>query len=928
MRLNTLNSLWMALALLLILAAPGYAQIRMDDLGYHQAKPLEPGGGIEMADSDDTIDGQAALGDGFIVFKFKLTDIDPIADDGSDVRVTCILIQNLGTATGGGGTSGTGTSGSSGIDIEEDDIAQVMVMDQDSNSVAPPVEPSETGEVDFSGECDELAQTNNPGNAQISWEAVFEPDFIIPDDGSEVFQVAVRVNDTTLLEDESQNHTLLLRATVQVEEIVGSPPSPTKFIERVTDSSTELIWNGGINSWTEDSYAINPLMPGEKGVVSRFTICDWDANEYQLIINRFWVKQDEPGTATSSDVVSLDLYRVEGFTRSLLASRTPDGDFHRSSGAANGMPLPGGNADDNVDDPRFALTVPDDTCYTFELEAQVSQFAFKGHIIKPRIQISSEEPRGTPINDTVNPEIVTGVGTLIGKGLISIPDVRLIGKPGNVPLRVEGVQLPGFGTLQVGPWGKLQYNPNVVQIKSITGMDPYVVDATEIDNRSGEARFTVRLDPLKGNPFLTSFQEGTVAYIRVEPIGPPGSKFRWTLTYDCFELVTQMNCLPTGFPYPNTPNQNPNNDISVQTGTLTLVYPGDVDLDGQPTVSDAVKVATAILPCSNGPNPTLPSPDDSPPPTSGVFDPTNTTANLILTDEQKSIGDVASPFAAEDEIPDCDTLTSADVREIARLAINFGEEPAPRPIGSAVPGAIEKPWYGFLSDLWDWLTNASSKVAALSLEFNDAAQSLDVSFDVPGSALGGIQGWLSFDPTLMQVENLAGLGGYEVMAAKINNFSGEVRFVVLAPRGYGSTQGTALRLNVSGTGPALAASLHVQYLIDEDGADIPFLLEQSQQYAFDPNALRLTAAQALSQGNGSFRFQALGSGITAVQVQIYDLAGGAVFDQEVSGNALTFNGLSHNGKPLANGVYLYVLTAKGAHGATMRTDVKKLVILR
>jgi hypothetical protein len=871
-----------------------------------------------MAASADTVDGQAALGEGFVIFKFKVTDIDPIADDASDVRITCMLIQNLGTATGGGTSSNIGVGG--------DDIAQVMVMDQDSNSIAPPDEPEETG-ASVGGGCDELAQTNNPGNSQIAWEVFFDDiDFIIPDDGSEVFQVAVRVNETDELEDESQNHTLVLRATVQIQEVVGSPPDDTEFIERVTDEFPEVIWNGGINSWTDDTYVIDPLMPGETGVVSRFTICDYDSNEHQLILNRFYVKQYEDGTALSSDVVSLDLYRVEGFTRTLIASRTPDGDFHRSSGAANGMPLPGGGSSDNITDPRFAVTVPDDTCYKFELEAQISPFAFKGHTIQPRIQISAEEPRATPIDDTVNPEIRTHVKTIIGKGLISIPDTHLIGKPGVVPINVAGVQLPGFGTLQVGPRGMLGYNPNVIEIKSITGVHPYVVDAVEIDNRRGEARFDVRIDPTAGNPFLTSFKDGTIAEVRIIPIGKPGTMSRWMLMYDCFELIAQMNCLPQGFPFEGTPNQNPNNDISVENGKVILVHPGDIDLDGQPTVTDAVKLATAMLPCIDGesmPNPDLQTPSRTMPP------PFNKIVEILLTDEQKSIADVAAPFATEDEIPDCGTLTSGDVREIARLAINFDSMPAPKPVSYGLQQA--KPWYSFLNEFWAWLTGTSmgADQATVSLNENATQQAFDIAVDnLSGTALGGIQGRLYFDPNTMNIQAIAGINGYQVMAADIDNLRGEVRFLALGNQTT-AARGDVVRLSVNTFTDAARPTLAVEFLVDEDGNAIPFAVnEQQHVVALNPMPLAVHGIQALSQPNGAFRFQAQGQGIAGIRVQVFDLAGGRVFDQEAAGNALNFQPMNSAGQPLANGVYLYTLTAKGFHGEQNRSQVQKLVILR
>jgi hypothetical protein len=84
----------------------------------------------------------------------------------------------------------------------------------------------------------------------------------------------------------------------------------------------------------------------------------------------------------------------------------------------------------------------------------------------------------------------------------------------------------------------------------------------------------------------------------------------------------------------------------------------------------------------------------------------------------------------------------------------------------------------------------------------------------------------------------------------------------------------------------------------------------------------------LKQGGGQFSFEAQGYNIEGVQVQVYNLAGKAVFSAESAGNSLSWNGLSSDGRRLANGVYLYVLTVKGTYGDIVQTKVQKLAILR
>jgi len=71
-----------------------------------------------------------------------------------------------------------------------------------------------------------------------------------------------------------------------------------------------------------------------------------------------------------------------------------------------------------------------------------------------------------------------------------------------------------------------------------------------------------------------------------------------------------------------------------------------------------------------------------------------------------------------------------------------------------------------------------------------------------------------------------------------------------------------------------------------------------------------------------------GSGIAGLDLAVYDLSGRLVASQQANGNRLVFRVLASNGQPLANGVYLYTVTVRGADGQTIRTEVRKLVVLR
>lgn len=92
--------------------------------------------------------------------------------------------------------------------------------------------------------------------------------------------------------------------------------------------------------------------------------------------------------------------------------------------------------------------------------------------------------------------------------------------------------------------------------------------------------------------------------------------------------------------------------------------------------------------------------------------------------------------------------------------------------------------------------------------------------------------------------------------------------------------------------------------------------------------LQVRSIEAQTLSDHSVRFVASGQGITGIEAQVYDLSGQLIFDQATNGPTMTFRGLNAEGRPLANGVYLYVLTVKGADGQTAISEVKKLVVLR
>lgn len=90
----------------------------------------------------------------------------------------------------------------------------------------------------------------------------------------------------------------------------------------------------------------------------------------------------------------------------------------------------------------------------------------------------------------------------------------------------------------------------------------------------------------------------------------------------------------------------------------------------------------------------------------------------------------------------------------------------------------------------------------------------------------------------------------------------------------------------------------------------------------------LGAGVELSAERSGTTFRVQSAGVSSFQVQVYSLTGKLVFDSGmVSGPALRWNYLSNDGKPLANGVYLYTVTVQGVNGV-YRSELKKLAVLR
>jgi hypothetical protein len=75
-------------------------------------------------------------------------------------------------------------------------------------------------------------------------------------------------------------------------------------------------------------------------------------------------------------------------------------------------------------------------------------------------------------------------------------------------------------------------------------------------------------------------------------------------------------------------------------------------------------------------------------------------------------------------------------------------------------------------------------------------------------------------------------------------------------------------------------------------------------------------------------FEAIGTGIAAVRVDVYDLFGRLVAQLQAAGTQVTWDGRTVLGVPLGSGVYLYQLTCIGRAEEQQTVEIKKVIILR
>lgn len=830
------------------------------------------------------------------VFEFDLRDVDPLANDQFPAEITCFHVQNLGSAT-------------------EQDITDVRIVDDTGTELE--VSTKAAGETfqQIPG-----CPGASPAGGAVAFEAFFPESYFSPAQSSafEVkdvgtgrlgparsYHVQVRTQAPNLLRDTAQGHTLQLRVTVQFTEKVGSPVEETTFTTSLTDSSQDKLWNGGVNTAQSFNFKAEPVQipdpndldPTAK-TVAHFRICDGeyglngqlnreDANANPLRIDRLLVKQGPQGTAVDSDLLEFQLFRTD--TSGAIATASVQTASQQPLFAPGGTGVPitlplGGQAE-----------IDDDGCVTFELKAIATSTAMRGRTVQANITvIASESGYQYRSNWRVAPSIQSREEIIIGSGILRIPNLQLVGS--QVPIQLISFPEPGLETLSVQTQA-LQFDPSVIQVDGITGVNPYQASNVRVNNRTGKLRFTLSFSPSDDDPQSPS-TEGTIAQIDVSSEGDPGSRSSIILQADRI-IDADGNDLTQ--------------QVVISAGGVTLIFPGDIDLDGRPTVRDALLLATAIVDfCLN--NEVIPE--------------------SVMDVEQKQAANVAGEapdLESETDVDWCAYLDAADIRAIAELAISFSEETSAQRATAGGSRVAPAPWVEqWLGSLFQWALPKPTVVSWNMSEAGDSEHNWALSAQASTRSIGGIQGRIHYDADSVAIEDVRAAPGFEIAALHTDDHQGEMRFVVLANRPMASAAGgpqEILRVETSSGGEEpRTPTLTVDMLLDAEGNSLAHWVEQERRTM---QSMHIQGLSVRRMNEAHFALNIQGRGIKRLEIQGYDLGGRSRFHESAQGSQLEWRALDERtGRRLANGVYLYLVTVEGVNGETWRSDVRKLVVLR
>jgi hypothetical protein len=521
-----------------------------------------------------------------------------------------------------------------------------------------------------------------------------------------------------------------------------------------------------------------------------------------------------------------------------------------------------------------------------------------GDTIRTQVKVVASdevEPDGTTISPSSGIETPQPV---LAKNLITVevpPPTIFIGEEKLIPLEKEEGKIqicvrflpqPGLGELQVGPQSALVYDPEIIEIKSVKGLGSYIVTSFD-DSEPGILFFTVGLKPGR-----KPIEQGCIVEIGIKMTADaiPGEyEIRIEDEFGIAEVDVFRDADRNDFLPPD-----------IVPGKVKIgVLKGDVDGDLRVTATDAKLLAQYILGLKE-------------------FDEINP-----YVDEETffEIADVCPPFHWVIDVTDvrCIAQAAAGLRKLVNDPEGKG---LPARAGSSSTGSFFSKLLGAISRFFG--PGRSTSLA----EVRATSDTLTVAIDVSSSAgLADIQGTLSFDPAILRVRRISALNGYTILAERIDNLAGQVRFVAVMITGEAVKRGPILEFEVESTGTIGPSSLALSFdlLRDAAGNDISSIVKYELTSA--GQALIVRAISAYWAGD-RLGFAVQGAGIAKVEVRVFNLAGAKLFDRAAAGSTLEFKLLNERSQPLANGVYLYTVTVTGLNGEVVESGVRKLVILR
>jgi hypothetical protein len=626
--------------------------------------------------------------------------------------------------------------------------------------------------------------------------------------------------------------------------------------------------------------------PGDLVVLQQFTIADpgptgdADGDGNPTLVRNITVKKIS-GTADTTRIQQLMLYKE--------SSATPPGfqEEDQLLGVINNPNLDAGVVFHN--NGRRLLRVADKSEERLYIVAQLAPVGFEdGDTLQTEVSVVAKDDPDEP-----GAEDSSGIETpmpVIASNFLTIevpPPTIFIGacqplevggpcdklnpyvelKPteqGTIYIAVRYVPEPGLGEFQIGPEGAIIYDPNILEITAVKGVSPYRVEIYDT-SIPGIVYFVASLKPGR-----KAINEGPVVELTVKPVEGvvPGTETELTIEdefgiemVDVFKDVDGKDLVP---------------DIVPGKVEIKLLK-GDVDGDSVVTASDARIVARFILGLER------------------------------FTPEQREAADVAPPFGKIDV---------TDVRYIAQAAAGLRElDPASAGGISALALTPSKP--SLLASLLHLLGFHPLSRAQMVASTN--GNELVIASN--GTKPIDIQGTLTFDPAVMQVEQVVGMNGYTILASQVDNDLGRVRFVASLIDGV-PTGEAILKFEIQGRADD-SLRLNFDLLRDSQGRDLVASVDYTTRIP-----VALSQVQARCNGRG-IEFEALGVGIESIEVQIFNLAGVKIFDSgPVARNTLEWHLMNDQGKVVANGVYLYTVTVKGSDGRTLRSRIEKLLVLK